>query len=179
MTDYVPSYYSELIESNEILTRENEEIARLHATIDDLLPQFNVLTATWGLREWERVVGLKTNESYPLDHRRSNILARLRGYGTVTKAHIKNVSDSYYGGETEIIEKENAYTIVIKFTSSYGIPANLSDLQNVLREIIPAHLAIDYEFKFVLYDTLKNVYTNYDGILMKNLKYEQMITNGE
>lgn len=179
LIDYVPPYYDELLESSELLSAEDAEFARLNASIDDLLLQFNVSTATWGLREWERICGITIDANKTLGERRSNVKARLRGYGVVTANHIKSVADGYYGGETEIIEKYSEYTIVIKFTSSYGIPTNLADLQAVLREIIPAHLAIEYVFKFVTYDVLKGTYATYNDVLATGFTYADLITNGE
>lgn len=174
LLDYTPNYYAELLESNEVLTKETEEFTKLHATINELLPQFNVVTATWGLREWERICGITTDNTKTLGERRSNVLARIRGAGTITMEHIKNVSDGYYGGETEVIEKTNVYTIVIKFTSSYGVPSNLADLQAVLREIIPAHLAIDYEFKFVLYSDVNRLFSSYAAINQNGMTYAKL-----
>lgn len=178
LVDYVPPYYNELLESSELLSAEDAEFARLNASIDDLLLQFNVSTATWGLREWERICGIATDTSKPLGDRRSNIKARLRGAGAVTAPHIKSVADSYYGGETEIIEKFPTYTIVIKFTSSYGVPSNLTDLQEVLREIIPAHLAIEYEFKFVTYGMLKDTGLTYGEMKALGLTYGELKNGG-
>lgn len=179
LIDYVPPYYDELLEATELLSAEDAEFARLNASIDDLLLQFNVSTATWGLREWERICGIANDTSKTVGERRSNVKARLRGYGIVTVEHIKNVADGYYGGETDIIERYADYTIVVKFTSSYGIPSNLSDLQAVLRELIPAHLAIEYEFKFVTYDILKRSYATYDAVVATGFTYDDLITNGE
>lgn len=178
LIDYVPSYYSELLESSELLSAEDAEFARLNANIEDLLLQFNVSTATWGLREWERICGIITDTKKSLGERRSNVKARLRGAGVVTSEHIKNISDGYYEGETEVIERYSEYIIVIKFTSSYGVPSNLSDLESVLREIIPAHLAIDYEFKFVTYDLLKVAYSTYDALLTTNKTYTEIRNGG-
>lgn len=178
LVDYVPPYYNELLESSELLSAEDVEFARLTASIDDLLLQFNVSTATWGLREWERICGISTDTNKTLGERRSNIKARLRGAGVVTAAHIKNVADGYYGGETEIIERYSEYLIVVKFTSSYGVPSNLTDLQEVLREIIPAHLVIEYEFKFVTYDILKNAYSTYNDVLVSGNTYDEIMNGG-
>ncbi|MGE7843873.1 putative phage tail protein [Lysinibacillus sp. NPDC093712] len=179
LLDYVPSYYEELLESSELLNAEDAEFARLNANIDDLLLQFNVSTATWGLWEWERICGIASDANKTLGERRSNVKARLRGYGVVTKQHIKNVADGYYGGETEVTERFSEYIIVIKFTSSYGIPSNLSDLQAILREIIPAHLAIEYEFKFVTYGIFKSSYATYNDVVATTFSYNELITNGE
>ena len=179
LIDYVPSYYNELLESSELLSAEDSEFAKLNASIDDLLLQFNVSTATWGLREWERICGITTDTNKTLGERRSNVKARLRGAGVVTVEHIKNIADGYYGGETEVIEKYVDYIVAIKFTSSYGVPSNLSDLEAVLREIIPAHLAIEYEFKFVTYAILNDTYVSYNDVLATGFTYTQLITNGE
>lgn len=178
LIDYVPSYYSELLESSELLSAEDAEFARLNASIDDLLLQFNVSTATWGLREWERICGIITDTNKTLGERRSNIKARLRGAGVVTAKHIENISEGYYGGDTEIIEKYSEYTIVIKFVSSYGVPSNLSDLEEVLREIIPAHLAIEYEFKFVTYAILNGTYSTYGDLTATNYTYNEVLNGG-
>lgn len=179
LLDYVPPYYAELLESSEILSAENAEIARLNANINDLLAQFNVATATWGLREWERIVGVSTDTNKTLGERRSVVIAKLRGAGVVTKAHVENVAESFRGGDVEVIERYADYTIVIKFVSDYGVPTNINDLTDILREIIPAHLAIEYEFKFVTYDMVKNTGATYDAVLATGFTYTQLITNGE
>lgn len=157
--DYVPPYYDELLESHEILTAEDEEFARLYASIDDVLAQFRVSTATWGLREWERICDVPTDESKSIEERRSVIRSKLRGYGVVTIEHIKNVADSFYGGETEVTELYSTYTIVVKFTSNYGTPPNLNDVITALREIVPAHLALQFEFKYLLIRDIHEVKT--------------------
>lgn len=171
LLDYVPPDYAELLESSEVLDAQNAEVARLNANITELLSQFNVSTATWGLREWERICGITTDESKAIGERRSVISARLRGAGVVTRAHIENIAEAFQGGDVDVIEKPSEYTIVIKFVSSYGIPSNLSDLTDILREIIPAHLAIEYEFKFVTYSGIKSTYATYGALKASGKTY--------
>lgn len=178
LIDYVPSYYDELLESTEILSAEDAEFARLNASIDDLLLQFNVSTATWGLREWERICGIVTDDSKAVGERRSVVTARLRGAGVVTKAHIENVSESFLGGDIEVTEKYAEYTVVIKFVNDYGIPSNLSDLTDILREIIPAHLAIVYEFKFVTYGMFKDTKRTYGAMKAEGKTYAELRNGG-
>jgi len=159
LIDYVPHYYNELLESREILSAEDAEIAKLNASIDDLLLQFNVSTATWGLREWERICGVETDDNKPLEERRSVIKSKLRGYGVISVEHIKNVVESFYGGGIEIEEQFAAYTIVVKFTCNYGTPTNMDDVVNALREIVPAHLALKFEFRYLLIRDIHGVKT--------------------
>ena len=179
LIDYVPVYYDELLESSEILSAENVEVARLNASINDLLAQFNVATSTWGLREWERIVGVTTDVSKPLGERRSVVIAKLRGAGVVTIEHVENVAEAFQGGDIEVIERYADYTIVLKFVSDYGVPSNIDDLTAILREIIPAHLAIEYEFKFVTYDIVKGYYDTYDSLLATGFAYSEILSDGE
>ncbi len=157
--DYVPSGYRELRESNEILSAEQAEFDRLYASIYDVLDQYFVDKATWGLAYWERVVGVETDESKPISERRSVIKAKLRGAGVVNAELIKNVAESWYGGETEVREENSEYRIVVKFVSSLGIPSNMADVERALREIIPAHLDIGFEFSYLLIRDIHEVKT--------------------
>ena len=156
---YLPNYYQDIREFQTLIGTENEEVEQLSATIDEVLEQFYVDTATWGLANWERVCGIPVDESKPIEQRRSVIKSKLRGIGTVTVALIKNVAESWYNGEVEVTEQPSLYTVKIKFVSKLGVPSNLADIQNALREIIPAHLAINFEFSYLLIKDIHNAMT--------------------
>lgn len=157
--DYLPSTYRELRESDAILTEQQAQIYKANADIDDVLAQFFVGSATWGLANWERIAGIETDDNKPIEERRSMIKAKLRGAGVVTINTVKNVAESWYGGETEVIEKCSEYEIVVKFVSNYGIPSNLDDVETALRELIPAHLEISFEFSYLLIRDVHEVMT--------------------
>lgn len=57
MHDYLPKYYEDIREARAILDGEADQIIRLNADINDVLAQFFVDTATWGLAYWERMIG--------------------------------------------------------------------------------------------------------------------------
>lgn len=159
LSQYLPDYYQNIREFQTLIGTENEEVEQLSATIDEVLEQFYVDTATWGLANWERICGIPTDESKLIDQRRSVINSKLRGIGTVTVALIKNVAESWYNGEVEVTEQPSLYTVKIKFVSKLGVPSNLTDIQNALREILPAHLAINFEFSYLLIKDVHNVMT--------------------
>lgn len=148
MMDYLPRYYSDSKIVNNLIAREAAEIQTATDEIADVLNQFFIDTATWGLAYWERICGIKTDLTKPYADRRAVIKSKLRGIGTVTVDLIKTVADSYTNGQVQVTEDNANYTVIVKFTSQYGIPPNLDDCKNALREIIPAHLAINYEFKY-------------------------------
>jgi uncharacterized protein YmfQ (DUF2313 family) len=159
MGDYIPPYYRSSVIAGNILDREGTELASLNADIADVLAQYFVDTATWGLANWERVCGIPTDEAKPVSQRRSVIKSKLRGVGTVTVALIKNVAEAYVNGEVDVTENNATYTINVRYISTIGRPDNLADIENALREIIPAHLAITYQFRYLAINEIHNVMT--------------------
>ena len=189
--DYAPPLYEELRESNALLTAEEAEFARLDASIDDLLAQFRVSTATWGLIEWEKIFGVKDPEKFKyssfksmetgratfddvqdgtwaefelqfpkdIEERRSEIKAKLRGNGTVTKQHIQDVINSYANGEVEVLERPRDYTISIRFVSEEAAPYDLDRVKQVIREITPAHLELEFTLAYLLIRDIEGVKT--------------------
>jgi len=107
-------------------------------------------------------------------------MARMRGFGTCTKAMVKKVADSWTNGDVEIVEflthyelnkkytheqmkqfthaklSLNDYEFKIVFNNEIGIPPNMQDVYNAIEEIKPAHLNVRYEFKFRRHQELVN-----------------------
>jgi hypothetical protein len=158
-----------------------------------VLAQFHVDTATWGLDIWERFVGLPSNATYSvwnsleqrsvifdglewktwdaiehsyvsLDDRRAAIKSRLRGTGTVTKTMLKSVCASYTGGTVDIIEDSSAFKVQIVFTDIAGVPSNMDALQAVIRDIMPAHLLIEYVYRYLRWDELDGKAMSWDTL---------------
>lgn len=175
---YLPPQYSEFLESREMLRVYEDEYRRLFATIDEFPLQFRVSTATYGLREWERIAGIPTDISKSLGERRSNIIARLRGASVITATTIANVAEAYSGGEVSVTVDSPNYTVNIEFTGTLGVPSNVADLQAILREIIPAHLNITYTYKYILYRDIQANYANYNDILATGKTYTQLREEG-
>ena len=179
MNDYLPHYYREIREVEEMIQVESRMIEGLTDDLADLLAQYSVETATWGLKYWERLVGVTTDESKPIEERRSVVRSKLRGVGTVTVELIKNVAESFDFGNVEIEERSSEYTIIVKYVSMMGVPPNLADIEKALRDIIPAHLAINFIFKFVLYNRVKTVFSNYGDLAANVSNYSQLLEYDE
>lgn len=159
---YLPKEYEDYRESRAIIGAEAIEFEALNEAIADILAQFYIDTATWSLSAWEKESGITPDDSKPIEERRSQLKAKRRGTGVVTKVLIQSVVSSYAGGEIEITEEPANYLIKIKFVSTYGTPTNQTDLQKVVRDIVPAHLAVIYEFKYPLWSewtTLNRTWT--------------------
>lgn len=143
LLDYLPEYLKEIKEIKAILDTEDVEIEELKTAIQDVLDQKFIDTATWGLKLWERELGLPINPNLIYSERRSKIKSKIRGIGKVDSNLIKEVADSWTNGNVDVTFDGS---INIKFNSVFGIPSNIEDTKNAINEIVPAHLAIIYDF---------------------------------
>ncbi|MDH6675716.1 hypothetical protein M2277_006437 [Paenibacillus sp. LBL] len=178
MHDYVPKYYEEMPVATNILDREAEEIERLNASIDDVLAQFFIETATWGLSRWERIFGLPTDTTKTYAQRREILLGRLRGVGTVTAELIENVAEAYANGDVDVDVNAPAYTVIITFVSSLGVPDQIDALKAAVRDITPAHLAIEYVFRFYTYAELATGGRTYGDVVATGKTYSEIYNRG-
>lgn len=153
MLDYLPEYYHDSTVIRSIAQATGTEIDLVRTTLYEIREQWFARTATWALDTWEGELGLPT---IPLadEPRRERIVGRLRSAHTATPAVVKVVAEAWANGEIDVIEDFGAYRVIIRFVSQTGIPATLSVVQLALRDLIPAHLAIEYEFNYLLWDEL-------------------------
>ncbi|WP_337102316.1 YmfQ family protein [Paenibacillus sp. YIM B09110] len=164
MNDYLPRYYGDIPIATNVIDREAAEIAKLNADIYDVLAQMFIETATWGLSRWERIFGVTVDEAKPIEQRRAVIKSKLRGVGTVTPALIESVAEAYANGDVTVTENNATYTVTITFVSTLGVPANLSDLETAIRDVLPAHLAVEYVFTYITFGQLENYGVAYGAL---------------
>lgn len=148
LMQYLPGFYHGTIEVQNLQAAIGAEADIVKAAVADTLDQLYVDSATWGLANWERYLGLPIDPAETLDNRRSRIMTRLRGQGTTTAEMIKNVCASFSGGEVQIIENYADYSFKIKFVGTLGRPDNLNYLAATIESVKPAHLAYSFEFIF-------------------------------
>ena len=128
-----------------------EELRRVWAARDDGFAQLHLETATWSLPLWERAYGLNPEENRPAAYRRERVKARMRGQGTTTAALVKNVAQSFTDGGVELEEYPERYGIVIRFHNTEHPPENVKDADEVLNEILPAHITHAFVYAYRAY----------------------------
>lgn len=152
---YLPWYYHESPEMLKLQGVLAEDAGALrNYAIPDLLKQFFIETATWGLDLWEYELGLTADRSNSYVRRREIVKARLRGSGTSTKERIKNVAEAFSGGEVDVIEYNDEYRFEVKFIGVLGIPPNMAGFLAVLDEIKPAHLGYSISYTYTVWNML-------------------------
>ena len=150
------------------------EVDNMKVAYLDLFNQFFVSTATWGLRYWEELVKIETNEKLSYETRRSNVMAEMRRSDITTVEVIKRVSEAYSNGECAVIENYADYSFIIKFIGVRGIPEALPELDKVIRKIKPAHLAHSYLYSYLTwdeFDAFNKTWNEWDAL---NLTWDEL-----
>lgn len=145
--DYLPRFYGDFRQVVEMLKTEASEFTRLRALLLDILDQFYVETATYGLDRWEKITDIEYLPQRSMPSRRHYIEAKLRGIGTVTPALLKSIVDAFY--TAEIYEEPSDFKVRIKLVGKRGVPKNLEDIEAVVNDVIPAHLQPYFEFTYL------------------------------
>ena len=104
--------------------------------------QFFVPTATWGLAEWERLVGITPAAGATLESRRSAVIAKLCSTGTTNAEMIRALAEALTGYGARVTENFGEYSFSLRFYGEedgfINIDADL--LMRTVEEVKPAHL---------------------------------------
>ncbi|CAH1212330.1 hypothetical protein PAECIP111893_03521 [Paenibacillus plantiphilus] len=174
LRDSLPSYYDEIMEMQAITAAEGEELDTVAAEVERLPQQFHPETATTAMPLWERELGIPQDAGKPLDQRRSVVISKMRGSGTVTRAMIENVAVAYDKGEVEVSEDTENYKVMVTFISTRGVPANLSDIRKAILDIMPAHLAVEFIFTYLTFGELDESGMTFGDIEAAGITFEQL-----
>lgn len=180
LMNYLPPHYRNSPLMQDIQKAIAIEIGKVRYSKEDLLNQFYIDTATWGLSSiWENPLGIQTDLNKSYEFRRSVIKAKLRGSGTINISLIKNVAESFSNGQVDVIEDNANYSFTIKFVGTLGIPPNMQDLQKSIEEIKPAHLGYKFEYTYLTWDQFDNYNKTWDEWDALNLTWDEFETYRE
>ncbi|MDI6872289.1 MAG: DUF2313 domain-containing protein [Bacillota bacterium] len=173
MAGYLPWYYETSRVMQAILQAQGAELDKLRQALDEIRSQFFVSTATWGLDTWEKELGLPVGTGTEAE-RKSKILSFLRSWGTATIVLVRRAAESFEYGTVDVYEDHSAYTVTLSFVDARGIPLNLDAFQAAMRALIPAHLAIQYQFNFFIWDELDTQSWTWDQLDALGLTWEEL-----
>lgn len=148
----MPRYYDDFPVVMNLVDREADVIIALNEAAAVTLAQAFVGSADRDLPRWERICGIKTDETKSLEVRRAIVKSRLQGAGTVTVAVVRELADTIYGAATEVREDFTGGRVVVTLVGKRGVAADAEDVRKELRELIPAHLGIALEFTWFVWN---------------------------
>ena len=150
----LPSFYDNDI-TRPIQNSFTVEANSVNDEVENTLNQFYVDSATYGLDKWESMLGISKN-NFDIDTRRENIKAKMRSRGTTTVSVIKNICEAYSNGVVEINVNHSNYSFEISFISTIGVPLSFEEMDRVVNEIKPCHLAHSYKFNYNTHSDISN-----------------------
>lgn len=136
--------------------------------LQELGKQFFVPTATWGIRDWERIVDVTPDAGDTYEQRRNRVLLKLNGRQVSTLDFMGQLASRYIDGDGGHIEEHNE-----KNTFSIVLEGNIKDkkgLDEALETYKPAHLGYDYLFHVT--DLSDDPITGGDGLLTKGEAFD-------
>ena len=142
----LPYFYDNKI-VNPIQDSLSMEIDLINDSVENTLNQFFVDSAVIGLDKWEKMLGISKN-NFDILTRRENIKAKMRSRGTTSLSVIKNIAEAYSNGIVEINVDHANYSFEISFISTIGVPLSFEEMDRVVNEIKPCHLAHSYKFNY-------------------------------
>lgn len=110
-----------------------------------------------GVKRWEKIYGLEPLGT--LEMRRNAIISYRRGRNKLSGTTIKNMAIAYQNGEVEVWFDQERPALMIRFISQYGVPQGLEKLQEILEELKPSRLPIEYLFSYLLIKDIHEVLT--------------------
>lgn len=152
--NYLPDVVKDVGEFKDTHKSIQIEICGVEQVFEDIKDQFVFETMTWGIDQLEAEFGID-NSDLPKHQRIEILKARFRGRGTTTIDMIKSTAEAFSGAEVEIVELYDKYKLTVKFVGTVGIPENLEDFKRTLDLILPAHLAYELEYTYVVWGMLK------------------------
>lgn len=156
LSDNQPKFYRKSDFMANINSAIEGEFMSLLEYIENARAEMRVSSATDMIEEWETSVALAHMSALTLSQRRSRVLARRRQLSTTTVERIKAIISSYVGGTAEVIEKYAENTLMIEFVDIVGVPDNMNGLMEQLRRIVPAHLLLEYNYKWCTWRDVLN-----------------------
>lgn len=139
ITKYLPAFLLKDNEIKAVCDAESKEHERILDAIKDVFDQLYVPTATWGLALWEKVLDIYPDKTATYEYRRAQILYRLRGLKTTTKAAMNEIINTYGSGYIE--EHNDRYYFNVYCLCNDAAAKKM--MKNAIVMYRPAHLGLN------------------------------------
>lgn len=142
MLDYLPLFIQEYEEIQAILNSHEKSVILAWKAVENVLNDQFVKDATEnGVKRWEAILKLTPKDTYTLEERKFNVLARLNEQPIFTMETLKKALAAMCG--------ENGYTVslnheryILSVKLSLGNENNIEAAKLLLKRMVPANIAI-------------------------------------
>lgn len=144
---------------NEIYNAVGLEIEKIDPEIRQVgLNNFFNTMSIEVLRLEEKRLGLTPRKEATYEERAAAVEAAWKSSGKISVELLQKVCDSWKNGTTEIeFAKDGTYKVT--FTGLYGVPSDLTALENAINKVKQPYIPISYIFKYLLIKDIHQVKT--------------------
>lgn len=141
---YLPEFLAKSSRFKAANDADSKEHDTIRLDLQELLDQFYVASTTYGLEDWEEMVGITTDTSLSYEARRANVLAKLRKPESVTEAFLTELINRYIADKSgTVMYRPETYS------ADFNVPLlNKEDMAGMTRDVriyIPAHIGAVYK----------------------------------
>ncbi len=144
LSKYLPAFLTKDPEFAAKLAAESAVHDEIRQELDDILNQFFVATATWGLTYWEDFLDLPHDETLTDADRRSRIIQKINGSQTVTLDFLTKLVNQYVADKSGVVADHPE-----TYSADFNIPLldkeNMAKMTRDVRIYIPAHIGPVYK----------------------------------
>jgi hypothetical protein len=142
VAERVPAYHYDCAQSRAIIETLTDASLAARDAIYDLVQQFWVASATWGLDLWEGLLAIDTDRSKSDESRRRAIITKMQGSGTCNSDMVRRIAQALTGYEAEVVEHPAEYTFSLRFLGEEAgvVPIDKREIIDTVEVIKPAHL---------------------------------------
>ncbi len=156
MNDKVINFINKIFRNDDIANHiariSQTKLENIEINITDIQSNIFLDTSTWGVDIFEKELDIEYTEDKTIDERKSIISAKWRGAGKLTLELIQDTVKAY---TDNVVSVRFNGTIIIDFSDKIGVPSNVNSLMKSIEDIKPAHLGVDYIFRYRVWGDLK------------------------
>ncbi len=149
MNDKVINFINKIFRNDDISKHiakiSQTELENVEIKITDIESNIFLDSATWSTDIFEKELDIEYVEDKTIDERKSIISAKWRGAGKLTLELIQDTIKAY---TPNVVTVRFNGTIILDFSDKIGKPNNLDSLMKSIEDIKPAHLGVDYIFRY-------------------------------
>lgn len=158
-----------------IYTAQAQELRQLYIALTEVLEQpFIESATTTGLSRLEHTMAVHPVDFADLPRRRAMLIGKLRGVGTMTVDAIREIISAFGYGTVQVDEYARENRIEITYIDRLGLPPNLEDVEAEVISKLPAHLAVEFIIRYLVWDTLESFQVSWDALDGLGLTWDQL-----
>jgi len=142
LSRYLPDFLFQDETFKAVLAACSTEHERQRLFLQEIGKQMYVPTATWGLADWERIVGVTSQPSDTYEARRNRILLKLQSHQTSTQEFMSRLATRYVtNGKATLKERNSEYAFDVDIDYANNTTVDTDGLLEAIETYKPAHLA--------------------------------------